>query len=122
MSSHLSDPKSSPPGPGWKPTLKRAWANPYGKVLIPAASALVLSLVAFSLDQRIVGLALSAPVAVYFGLAFAGHLVTIDDDMPGEWSNPEESRPIWYLSLLEMFAKFLLFAAVGIYVAMKWEV
>jgi len=35
-----------------------------------------------------------------------GHLVTLDDDMPGEWSNPENSPKIWKSSLFELAVKF----------------
>ncbi|MBK7285303.1 MAG: hypothetical protein IPI83_14165 [Sphingomonadales bacterium] len=60
---------------------------------------------------------LSAPVLAYLGLAFGGHLITIDDDMPGEWSNPEGSKHVWRRSLAELLIKFLLFGMVGVYVA-----
>lgn len=35
-----------------------------------------------------------------------GHLVTLDDDMPGGWSNPENSANIWRSSKLELLIKF----------------
>ena len=40
-------------------------------------------------------------------LVFAGHLVTIDDDMKGGWSNPENSTSIWRSSKFELLVKFL---------------
>ncbi len=35
-----------------------------------------------------------------------GHLITIDDDAPGGWSNPENSKSIWHDSLIELLIKF----------------
>lgn len=40
--------------------------------------------------------------------AFVGHLVTIDDDAEGGWSNPEGSRQFWRHSLFELFVKLLI--------------
>ena len=44
--------------------------------------------------------------------AFVGHLVTLDDDMPGEWSNPDGSVSFWRSSKLELLIKFLVALAV----------
>lgn len=41
-----------------------------------------------------------------------GHLITLDDDMPGEWSNPEGDKKLWRSSLAVMVVKFLVFAAL----------
>ena len=38
-----------------------------------------------------------------------GHLITLDDDMPGEWSNPEGNRKLWRGSLAILAVKFLVF-------------
>ena len=54
------------------------------------------------------------PALFLSGWAALGHLITLDDDAPGGWSNLEESKTIWRYSLLEMAGKFILFAAVGI--------
>lgn len=45
-----------------------------------------------------------------------GHLITLDDDMPGEWSNPEGDKKYWRGSLVIMTAKFLVFAALVVIV------
>jgi len=45
-------------------------------------------------------------------LIFVGHLVTLDDDMPGEWSNPDGSVSFWRSSKLELLIKFLVALAV----------
>ncbi|WP_317933576.1 hypothetical protein [Halioxenophilus sp. WMMB6] len=37
--------------------------------------------------------------------AAIGHLVTLDDDMPGEWSNMEGSRAVWRNSLIQLAVK-----------------
>lgn len=52
---------------------------------------------------------LGGPALILSGWAFAGHLVTLDDDMPGEWSNPQGSKKIWHLSLGELALKALVF-------------
>ena len=44
--------------------------------------------------------------------ATVGHLVTLDDEMPGGWSNPEESKRIWRLSVAGLVAKAALLALV----------
>ncbi|MEM9103931.1 MAG: hypothetical protein AAGB12_16605 [Pseudomonadota bacterium] len=36
-----------------------------------------------------------------------GHLITIDDDMPREWSNPSSDKSLWYASLKILIAKIL---------------
>lgn len=65
-----------------------------------------------------VGLSMFAGVAYIYTLcgltawmAF-GHLITLDDDMPGEWSNPEGDKKLWHSSLAIMAVKFLLFVAL----------
>lgn len=57
-------------------------------------------------------------LSTFFGVAYIhtvcglavmitfGHLVTLDDDMPGEWSNPEGSKKLWHGSLLTLAVKF----------------
>ena len=55
--------------------------------------------------------------------ATIGHLVTLDDEMPGGWSNAEESRKVWRLSLAGLVAKagalVLLFWFVGQFPQLK---
>lgn len=46
------------------------------------------------------------------GWAAFGHLVTLDDDMPGGWSNVEGSKSLWRQSLLELSVKLLALAAL----------
>jgi hypothetical protein len=68
--------------------------------------------VAFLLGVRSVGNWLGVPAIILSGWAAFGHLVTLDDDFPGGWSNPERSRPIWFKSLGQLAAKFAVFAVV----------
>ncbi len=64
----------------------------------------------------VVGLSVFADVAFIYtlcglsGWALIGHLVTLDDDMPGEWSNPEGSRTLWHSSLIVLLIKLLAFS------------
>ena len=41
-----------------------------------------------------------------------GHLITLDDDMPGEWSNPEGDKKLWRSSLVILAVKFLVFVVL----------
>ena len=45
-----------------------------------------------------------------------GHLITLDDDMPGEWSNPERDKKIWRGSLSVLAVKFLIFIVLVVIV------
>ncbi len=45
------------------------------------------------------------PALIMAGWATLGHLVTLDDDSPGGWSNPDGSRALWYRSLGELLIK-----------------
>ena len=44
--------------------------------------------------------------------AFVGHLVTLDDDARGGWSNQDGSRRFWRDSLFELFVKLLILVAL----------
>ena len=44
--------------------------------------------------------------------AVFGHLVTLDDDLPGGWSNPDGDREIARASLVELGVKVLLLTVV----------
>lgn len=66
-------------------------------ILVVAVIAVCLSSV-FDVPYVITFLGLSAWAAL-------GHLITLDDDVPGEWSNPEGSMRLWRLSLLGLAIK-----------------
>jgi hypothetical protein len=70
------------------------------------------ALVAYWAEFRVVGNWIVAPAVLLSGWLTFGHLVTIDDDLPGEWSNPQGSRAYWYRSLLVLTAKLLTFGAL----------
>ena len=61
----------------------------------------------------VVGLSVLADIAYIYTLcglsiwAAVGHLVTLDDDMPGEWSNPDGNKKLWRASLRAMSKKFI---------------
>lgn len=60
------------------------------------------------------GLFASLPALTITGLAAMGHLVTLDDDMPGGWSNTEEDKKFWYSSLKELSIKIIVFIVLCI--------
>ena len=55
---------------------------------------------------------LGAPAIFIAGWLFFGHLVTLDDDMPGEWSNSNASKKVWLLSLGELALKAIIFLSL----------
>ena len=65
-----------------------------------------------------IGLSLAFQVPYLYtiiGLAiwtFVGHLVTLDDDAEGGWSNPDSSRRFWQRSLFELIVKLLVLVAL----------
>lgn len=65
------------------------------------------------------GMWLGAPALVLSGWAVIGHLVTLDEDAPGEWSNPEGSKKLWYFSLGELALKAAIFGVLVIVVYLQ---
>src|SRR5687767_2922342 len=63
-------------------------------------------------------LAISA--ALVAAVVFGGHFVTIDDDYPGGWSNPEHLKTTWATSLRELAVKLAIFVATGSAAAWYW--
>jgi hypothetical protein len=49
-----------------------------------------------------------------------GHLVTLDNDMPGEWSKSGTSRTVWLRSLAELLIKLVLFVFLVLGVISQW--
>ncbi|MCB1633551.1 MAG: hypothetical protein KDI37_17770 [Xanthomonadales bacterium] len=45
-------------------------------------------------------------------LVLLGHVLTLDDDMPGGWCNPEGQAGIWRTSLMLLAAKFVWLGAL----------
>jgi len=46
------------------------------------------------------------------GLLFVGHLITVDEDMPGGWNNPDGKTPLDWRGLALKGALLVLLAAV----------
>jgi hypothetical protein len=55
--------------------------------------SMVLS-VSFLLSQM-AGVAYIYTILGFSVWAFVGHLVSFDDELPGEWGNPEGSEKVW---------------------------
>jgi hypothetical protein len=70
-------------------------------------ASLAASVVASMLVSARVALLCGAPALVMSVWAAIGHLVTIDDDFAGGWSNPDGSSQIWYQSLRELAIKLV---------------
>ena len=83
------------------------------KIALAILGASILSsAVASLLGYRVAALWFGAPALVLSGWTALGHFITLDDDAPGGWSNPEDSSEIWRRSLGELAIKTCLFAAV----------
>ena len=61
-------------------------------------------------------LMLGGPAFILAGWMFAGHLVTLDDDAPGGFSNVDASPVVWRRSRIEAFVKGVLFVFVAVVV------
>ena len=82
-------------------------------VIAILSASLAASIVAYLAQASIVARWLTWPSLIASGWAFLGHLVTLDDDMRGGWSNPDGSRAVWWRSVLELFVKLVVFAIAG---------
>ena len=71
----------------------------------------VASATAFHFGAEFLGKGLAFPLIILSGWAFVGHVVTMDDDFPGGWSNPRGTRAIWRSSLAVLVLKAVLFGA-----------
>jgi len=80
--------------------------------MLSYVTAMAASVAGLSIVAAWVGV----PALLLSGWALIGHFVTLDDDMPGEWSNPEGSKRVWYLSLGELSLKAVIFLALLIVV------
>ncbi|MFC6438852.1 hypothetical protein [Bowmanella sp. JS7-9] len=78
--------------------------------------SLLSALVAKTYSYADLSVYLGVPALVMSGWAALGHLVTLDDDALGEWSNPDRDISIWRHSLMALIVKFLVFIVVGILV------
>lgn len=89
-------------------------------VLTTFVASVVLSIVAFLIGAHAWGSTATIPALVLAVWMFGGHLVTLDDDSPGGWSNPDGSREIWRQSLRQLAIKFfVLLGVVSLYLLHK---
>ena len=58
-------------------------------------------------------LALGTPALAISALAVIGHTVTLDEDLPGDWSNTERSASIWRWSVAELGLKIAVLGAIA---------
>ena len=85
-------------------------------ILAVFAGSLLASAAATSIGRSELGVWLGAPALVLAAWAFLGHLVTLDDDFPGGWSNEGGSRAVAVKSVLLLAAKGILLGVVGLVV------
>jgi hypothetical protein len=84
-----------------------------GVIVVSVFLASVLGFaVAFLLGARLVGNWVGGLSLVLSGWGAIGHLVTLDDDMPGGWSNPDGLRAFWFESLVQLVIKIVIFGGV----------
>jgi len=87
--------------------------------VVVLAVVLALACASFALARlysHSLGFKVGIPSLVVSGWAFFGHLITLDDDAPGGFSNPESSSRIWRGSLIELLVKGALFLLVCVLV------
>lgn len=83
-------------------------------ILVGAFVASYIGAIAVKLlgGPRDIAFGVGLPAIVFSGWAALGHLITLDDDYPGEWSNPGRSKELWRTSLLELLGKIGVFAVL----------
>jgi hypothetical protein len=74
--------------------------------------SVVCSVVALIMGAGVFGGAVTIPALVISAWQFGGHLVTLDDDYPGNWSNPDGSKEVWMHSLRQLAIKFFVLLGV----------
>lgn len=78
----------------------------YALIWCAVAMVIVISLSVFF------GVPYFYSVLTISGLVFGGHLVTLDDDSPGGWSNQNNSKQFWRESLFELLIKLVILLAL----------
>lgn len=76
------------------------------------AASVALSGGAAVLGYRGLAVVVLAPATALSGLATIGHLVTLDDEMPGGWANPEGSPEAWRNSMVRLIMKGAVFTGL----------
>jgi hypothetical protein len=86
----------------------------FRKLLIGVGAISVMAcLVSIALGKTSLSGWLGAPSVVISAWTFGGHLVTLDDDFPGGWSNQEGSRSALTQSLWALAFKALVLLATS---------
>ena len=86
-------------------------------VLAVYGASLCASLLATLLGAYPAARVCGAPALVMSAWAVFGHFITLDDDAPGGWSNPDDSSEVWRASLGELAVKAGAFALALLLVA-----
>ena len=81
-------------------------------------ASLIASVVASLLHARYVAIWLGVPALILTGWTAGGHLITLDDDFPGGWSNIEGSKRLFLVSLLWLLVEAVVFVGIFYLVAM----
>ena len=83
------------------------------------AASILASLGASLLHERTAAVWLGAPALLLSAWAFFGHLVTLDDEFPGGWSNPDSQRSVLLTSLTWLAVEAVVFAA-ALWLVLAW--
>jgi hypothetical protein len=83
-------------------------------VLALYATSLLSSGAAFLIGAKQAGTWLRMPALILAAWAFFGHLITLDEDAPGGWSNPKGEGAIWRSSRIELLVKLACFLAIAL--------
>jgi hypothetical protein len=78
--------------------------------------SLVVAAVLYAFGARTAGTWAASPGLLLSGVALLGHVVTLDEDAKGGWSNPNNSLTVWRTSLLHLAVQFAAFLAILILV------
>ena len=77
------------------------------------AASVATSFIALALGSDRLALYLIVPALLLSALVLLGHVVTLDDDAAGGWSNPDATPELWRASLRELALKLVALGAVG---------
>jgi hypothetical protein len=74
-----------------------------------AGTSIAASAIALLLHAPSFGRVAVIPAVVLYGWTSFGNLVTLDDDLPGGWSDPKRVRSVWLVSLRDRVVKLAVF-------------
>ncbi len=84
-----------------------ASSGKYALAWVAAAATIVVGL------SLIFGVAYIYSLLGIAALVFGGHFVTLDDDVPGGWSNPESSEKLWHSSIKVALVKLVVLVGLA---------